>query len=213
MNSDAPTTAHGELRRSTGDRLLLGVCGGLARTLDVRPLLVRGGAVLLGALAFPLLLVGYAALALIVPRDDGRALLGGTPHDGREQLLGWSAVLFAGLLLLVAGFQPDQLVWPALDRGGLLLAALGIGLLVVREGRAAAVAPAVPGRAPRGRRPPRQCRPRPHHPRRRLPRRPARRWRPHPPPHPSAPSRPSTARPSRSRSRRSSPTPTRTRPP
>lgn len=145
MTPDAPAAAHGELRRSSDDRVLLGVCAGLARTLELRPLLVRGGAVLLGALAFPLLVVGYAALALIVPRDDGRALLGGTPHDGREQLLGWSAVLFAGLLLLAAGFRPEQLVWPALDRGGLVLAAFGIGLLVVREGRGAAAAPAVPG--------------------------------------------------------------------
>jgi phage shock protein PspC (stress-responsive transcriptional regulator) len=133
------------LRRALNDRVLLGVCGGLARTLGVRPLLVRGGAVLLAAVAFPLMAVAYAALALIVPRDDGRVLLGGEPADGREQLLGWSAVLFGGMLVLAAGFDPHQLVWPALSRGGLILAALAIGALLLREGRGGTAAPAVPG--------------------------------------------------------------------
>lgn len=143
MHPDA--TPAPPLRRAASDRILLGVCGGLARTLGVRPLLVRSGAVLLAALAFPLLVVAYAAVALIVPRDDGRALLGGEPHDGREQLLGWAAVGFAAFLVLAAGFQPEQLVWPALSRGGLLLAALTIAALAIRESRGAVAAPAVPG--------------------------------------------------------------------
>ncbi|MDW5593980.1 PspC domain-containing protein [Conexibacter stalactiti] len=145
MNSDAPTATPTALRRSSQDRVLLGVCAGLAQTLELRPLLVRIGAILFGALAFPLLVIAYAAVALIVPRDDGRVLLGGEPHDGREQLLGWSTVLFAGVLLMASGLEPEQLVWPALDRGGLVLAAFGIAALVIREGRAAAAAPAVPG--------------------------------------------------------------------
>ncbi|HST40725.1 MAG TPA: PspC domain-containing protein, partial [Conexibacter sp.] len=145
MTSETPTATTSALRRSSRDRVLLGVCGGLAQTLELRPLLVRIGAVLFGALAFPLLVIAYAAIALIVPRDDGRVLLGGAPDDGREQLLGWSAVLFAGLLLIVSGLRPEQLVWPALDRGGLVLAAFAIVALVIREGRGAAAAPAVPG--------------------------------------------------------------------
>lgn len=148
MNTDASTAARPPLRRAADDRLLLGVCSGIAATLGVRPLFVRVATVVLSAIAFPLLVVAYAAVALIVPRDDGRALLGGEPRDGREQLLGWSAVGFAGLLLLVAGFDPEQLVWPALSGAGLLLAAGGVIALAVREGRRTA-APAVPGaRAP-----------------------------------------------------------------
>ncbi|MBB4661253.1 PspC domain-containing protein [Conexibacter arvalis] len=130
------------LRRASGDRVLLGVCGGIARTLDVRPLLVRAAAALLAALAFPLVLAAYAAGALIVPRDDGRVLLGGEPADGREQLLGWTVVLSAGFLLLAAGFEPGQLVWPALSRSSLLLAGFAIVWLAIRDARGPAVAAA-----------------------------------------------------------------------
>lgn len=144
----AATSPAPPLRRTAGDRVLLGVCGGLAHTLGARPLLVRAGALLLCALAFPLLLAAYAGIALIVPRDDGRVLLGGAPEDGREQLLGWAVVLSAGLLLLAAGLEPSQLVWPALSESGLVLAGLAIVALAVRDARGAAVAPVVPGAQP-----------------------------------------------------------------
>lgn len=138
------------LRRTAGDRVVLGVCGGIARTLGARPLLVRAGAVLLAAIAFPLVLAVYAAAALIVPRDDGRVLLGGEPADGREQLLGWTVVLSAGFLVLVDGSDPSQLVWPALDRSAMPFVVIAIAALLLREGRGGAAAPAVPGAQPPG---------------------------------------------------------------
>jgi phage shock protein PspC (stress-responsive transcriptional regulator) len=138
------------LRRTAGDRVVLGVCGGVAHTLGARPLLVRGGAVLLAAIAFPLVLAVYAAAALIVPRDDGRVLLGGEPADGREQLLGWTVVLSAGFLVLVDGSDPSQLVWPALDRGAMPFVVIAVAALLLREGRGGPAAPAVPGAQPPG---------------------------------------------------------------
>jgi phage shock protein PspC (stress-responsive transcriptional regulator) len=143
MHTDVSTAP--PLRRTAEDRVLLGVCGGLARTLGARPLLVRGVAVLLAAVSFPLVLAAYAGVALIVPRDDGRTLLGGAPADRREQRLGWTVVGLAGFLLLVDGFEPEQLVWPGLAPSGLTLAALALVALVVREGRGRHAAPAVPG--------------------------------------------------------------------
>lgn len=143
MRTDVTTAP--PLRRTAADRVLLGVCGGLARTLGVRALLVRGVTVLLAAVSFPLVLAAYAGVALIVPREDGRTLLGGEPADGREQRLGWVVVGLAGFLLLVDGFEPEQLVWPGLASSGLTLAALALVALVVREGRGRHAAPAVPG--------------------------------------------------------------------
>ncbi len=111
------------LRRASDDRLLLGVCAGVARSLELAPLAVRLLAVALAAVAAPLVLGLYVVLAAIMPRDDGRVLLGGAPADRRESLLGWSLV---GLTLIwFAGeeFRLGGLVWPALSSFGVFAAA------------------------------------------------------------------------------------------
>ncbi|MDO8185204.1 PspC domain-containing protein [Conexibacter sp. JD483] len=138
MNPDASVPTRPLLRRRADDQILLGVCAGIARSFELRPLVVRSAAVLAGALAFPLLVIAYTALALIMPRDDGRVLLGGRPDDGREQVLGWSFVLFAGLLLIVSRLQPEELVWPALDSSALPFAGIAIVWLTLRDRKHAA---------------------------------------------------------------------------
>ncbi len=171
MNPDASAPARPLLRRSADDRILLGICAGIARSFELRPLVVRSAAVLAGALAFPLLVIAYAAIALIVPRDDGRVLLGGSPDDGREQLLGWSFTLLAGLLLLDSRLRLEELVWPALDHTAVVFAGIAIVWLTLRDRRDAA--PVAPGAAAPGA-PPAPAAPTP----------PAPRPRPHPRPHP-----------------------------
>lgn len=143
MTPDASAPARPLLRRSADDRILLGICAGIARSFELPPLVVRSAAVLACALAFPLLVIAYAAVALIVPRDDGRVLLGGRPDDGREQLLGWTFVLTAGVLLLDSRLRPEELVWPALDQSALVLAGIAIFWLTIRDRKDAA--PDVPG--------------------------------------------------------------------
>jgi phage shock protein C len=63
-------SATNPLRRSKSDRMIAGVCGGLARWLDWDPTLVRVGYVVLSILsaAFPGILV-YIILWIIMPRD------------------------------------------------------------------------------------------------------------------------------------------------
>jgi phage shock protein C len=58
------------LTRSSYDRMIAGVCGGLAHYFDVDPTLVRVAFVLISLLsaAFPGLLV-YGILWLVVPQD------------------------------------------------------------------------------------------------------------------------------------------------
>lgn len=60
--------AHGKLTRSATDRMLAGVCGGIAEYFDVDPTLVRVGFVLLSVLsaAFPGILV-YLILVFVMP--------------------------------------------------------------------------------------------------------------------------------------------------
>lgn len=61
----------GPLRRSAHDRMIAGVCGGLADYFGMDPTLVRVGYVLLSVLsaAFPGLLV-YLILWLVIPERE-----------------------------------------------------------------------------------------------------------------------------------------------
>ncbi len=60
--------SNGKLTKSSHDRMIAGVCGGLANHFDLDPTLVRAGFVLLSifSAAFPGLLV-YIILAIIMP--------------------------------------------------------------------------------------------------------------------------------------------------
>ena len=60
--------ATGRLKKSTHDRVIAGVCGGIAEYFDMDPTLVRAGYVLLSVLStgFPGLLV-YIVLAFVMP--------------------------------------------------------------------------------------------------------------------------------------------------
>ncbi len=65
-------TTTNPLRRSSSDRWVAGVCGGLARWLGWDPTVVRVAYVLLSirSAAFPGLLV-YIALWIVMPKDSG----------------------------------------------------------------------------------------------------------------------------------------------
>ena len=76
MNSTSPRT----LTRSTTDRKISGVSGGLAEYLDIDPILVRVGFVVT-TFASGVGLLAYIALLALVPRDDavqGPAVPAGT---------------------------------------------------------------------------------------------------------------------------------------
>ena len=65
MNSTSPRT----LTRSTTDRKISGVSGGLASYLGIDPLLVRIGFVVT-ALTSGVGLIAYLAMMMLVPSDD-----------------------------------------------------------------------------------------------------------------------------------------------
>ena len=68
MNNDGTNSM--ALQRSRSDKVIGGVCGGIARSLDWDPTLVRVGYILLSVLsaAFPGLLV-YIILWIIMPQS------------------------------------------------------------------------------------------------------------------------------------------------
>jgi phage shock protein C len=62
-----PSQPQKRLTRSREDRMLAGVCGGIADYLDVDPTIVRLVAVLLGIFSAGTALIGYIIAAIIVP--------------------------------------------------------------------------------------------------------------------------------------------------
>jgi len=90
------------LSRSRRDRVLAGVCGGIAEYYGSDPTMIRLVAAVLGVLTgiFPLLLL-YLLAAVIIP-DDGMAPLESAPA-ARSDRTGRGALIL-GALFLILGF-------------------------------------------------------------------------------------------------------------
>jgi phage shock protein PspC (stress-responsive transcriptional regulator) len=115
---ERPMQPRRRLTRSREDRIVAGVCGGLARYFDIDPVFVRIGAVALAFVGGAGLLLYLAAL-LLMPSDKGTAVVP-TAGEGRNRAL---VIVGVGVLLLIA--------WPFLLGGGLFLAGVGIPLALL----------------------------------------------------------------------------------
>ncbi len=121
-----PRRSTPRLQRSSSDRVLTGVCGGLGRHTGVDPILFRIGFVALVFAAGTGVLL-YLALAVLMPRDDGQQIWA----RGSDQRSG------AGSFDPPSGTEPYT---PPVPRGprspvpGVTLAILLIGLGVVALG-------------------------------------------------------------------------------
>ncbi len=118
-------------RRSTADKVVAGVAGGLARTFGQDPVIVRIIVVVL-ALAFPPAFVAYLAAWLLVARDDepSRPPTGGIAFRQSGGVAFWIGVVILAGALLAALDDP----FPG-NFGLLPLVLVGIGIaLWTRDG-------------------------------------------------------------------------------
>lgn len=154
MNDTTSATAPESERllvRPADDRIVAGVCSGLARYFDMSPLVYRvafAALVLLGGAG----LILYAAAWLVIP-EEGReqSILGQALRDHRERpwlVIGLGLIGFALVVAIAEGS-----LW--LFDGGFWVAALVAGILLVwwqtserRTAATAAAAPAAEGDAP-----------------------------------------------------------------
>jgi phage shock protein C len=124
------------LTRSRDDRVIAGVCAGLARYLGIDPVLVRIAALLLifaGGVGIVLYIIGWIAM------PEERVVVDGVvepePNEGDLERRRGAAIL--GILFVVVGifflldeFWPDlswQYIWP--------VALIAVGLAIVLRGR------------------------------------------------------------------------------
>jgi phage shock protein PspC (stress-responsive transcriptional regulator) len=127
----------GRLRRSVDDRKVAGVAGGLARHLDVDPLLLRVAFVVLAFFGGAGLLL-YGACWLLVPEDGSNEAA--ITLDDRSRTLALLAVgVLAAFALLGDSWGVFWFPWP------LAIIALVVLLLVTRKDRRSAAPPAGSG--------------------------------------------------------------------
>jgi phage shock protein C len=116
------------LRKSRADRILAGVCGGLARYFGIDPTVVRLTFVLLAVAGGGGILI-YLVAMILMPEEEPGERVGGPPGGQRREAL----TFFVGAGLVALGFVLliGELI-PVFRRflGPAVLIALGIWILV-----------------------------------------------------------------------------------
>ena len=121
------------------DKKVFGVAGGVAEYFDLDPTLARVGFVVLCFCFFPLAIVAYLALAVMMPSpstaqpvsSDATADIGenGEETSDRWNLLGWAVV---GIGALVIFDQLDIFTWPSWGLAAVLIG-VGVAILTLRS--------------------------------------------------------------------------------
>jgi phage shock protein PspC (stress-responsive transcriptional regulator) len=122
------------LERSSSDRMLTGVCGGLGRYFDLNPTVFRVGFVVLTLLGGAGVLV-YLAAALVMP-DQGkeRSLAEQVLAERKERPWPLIGLAIVGVALIV--LLSRAALWPAAGAGWIFVLVVGLVILwVSRSGR------------------------------------------------------------------------------
>jgi phage shock protein PspC (stress-responsive transcriptional regulator) len=137
----AEQTTITRLERSRSDRMLAGVCGGLARTFGIHPAFYRVGFVVLTLIGGAGILI-YLAAAVVIP-DEGKqdSIAAEILRDARDRpwpLVGLGLVATAVVVLL-----SRVTLWPRGDAAWILLLLAGLAIVVStrRGAHSAAAAP------------------------------------------------------------------------
>src|SRR5918912_357523 len=120
------------LERSRSDRMLAGVCGGLARYFDIHPAFYRVGFVVLTLLGGAGILV-YAAAALVMP-DEGKEDSIATAALRNRRHRPWPLMGLALVGVAIASLLSRATLWPHGDAWFVLLVVGGAILWITRHG-------------------------------------------------------------------------------
>lgn len=123
-----PTDAPARLHRSTTDKMVAGVCGGLGQYFGVDPIWFRLGFVvttLIGGTGLIIYVVAWIVLPAAAPGDETTAGAKGIGPEG--SVIAGVALVGIGLMLLANTFLPwfGKVVWP------LAVVIAGVGLIYI----------------------------------------------------------------------------------
>jgi phage shock protein PspC (stress-responsive transcriptional regulator) len=119
------------LERSRSDRMVAGVCGGLARYFDIHPAFYRVGFVVLTLLGGAGILI-YAAAALVIP-DEGKEDSIATAALRNRRDRPWPLIGLALVGVALASLLSQATLWPHGDAWILLLLAGAAILWITRH--------------------------------------------------------------------------------
>jgi phage shock protein PspC (stress-responsive transcriptional regulator) len=128
------------LERSRSDRMVAGVCGGLANYFDIHPAFYRVGFVVLTLLGGAGILI-YATAALVLP-DEGKEDSVATAILRNRRDRPWPLIGLALVGVAIASLLARATLWPHGDAWFLLLVAGGAILWVTRHSGGTATAAA-----------------------------------------------------------------------
>lgn len=120
------------LRRSSSDRLLLGLCSGIARSTGAGTTTVRIATVVLGVVFLPATVLAYLVTAALLPRDDGAVLVGPGTRDRRDVTTALVLTFVGAPLVIGAGAAWGLTSGPLLLPLLLLGAGAALGVAVYR---------------------------------------------------------------------------------
>jgi phage shock protein PspC (stress-responsive transcriptional regulator) len=145
------------LYRSTTNKMLSGVCGGLADYFDLDPTLIRLIAIVALFASGGLVILAYIVAWIIIPRDDIAVDTSEpveSPSPRKNGSASWHSFLPGIILICLGGiflvreycywFSFSEL-WPV------LLILVGLGLIMLRSGRREPDGPRADGQAADGR--------------------------------------------------------------
>lgn len=124
----APTSPPGStLRRATDDRVIGGVCAGIAHSLGIDPLIVRIAAVVL-ALANGAGVLAYLIAWAVIPDDGGQPTTSSAASGRVAAAVAGGVLVAVGIAMLIQALIPglERLLWPTL--------LIGVGLVVIAIG-------------------------------------------------------------------------------
>src|SRR5215210_1395876 len=136
------TTAPAEvkrLERSRDDRMVAGVCGGLARYFDLNPAFYRVGFVVLTLLGGAGILI-YAAAALVIPDEGKGASIAEEALRNRNDRP-WPVIGLGLVGLALVVLVSRATFWPAADLAWVLVLAAGVAILWATGRRDAGTVP------------------------------------------------------------------------
>lgn len=131
--------------RSKNDRLIAGVCGGLAKYFEIDPVIVRGVFALLGFMGGSGIVL-YILLAIITPEEGDPDVVESTPQDAAEDTIVETPpigprnkrrlfaifIMVLGVLILLGNILPlAWLTWKIV--GPCVIIALGLYLFIVNK--------------------------------------------------------------------------------
>ena len=121
------------LERSRSDRMLAGVCGGLASYFEIHPAFYRVGFVVLTLLGGAGLLI-YVAAAVVMPNEGEADSIASAALRGRRDRP-WPLIGLALVAVALAALLAQATLWPRGDAWFVLLIAGGAILWITRHGK------------------------------------------------------------------------------